>query len=150
MVVGQDDHLSLLRELTERLEDPLRAGLIGLKEDVVEDDWNWARRSDVALDRSDTQREEQLLARTGAHLRNPLEHAVALPAHEDGIALVVDVDEQLSEAAEREAAEELVGPRQKWVLMKAAIALDGASNDRRGQLGLRVLHRNFLDARPRK
>src|SRR4051812_25408937 len=103
MVVGQDDHLSLLRELAERLEDPLRAGLIGLKEDVVEDDWNWARRGYVTLDRSDTQREEQLLARTGAHLRDPLEHAVALPAHEDGIALVIDIHKQLSKAAERES-----------------------------------------------
>ncbi len=45
VVVSEDDHLSLGRKVTERLEDAFRARFIRLDEDIVEDHRNGARAS---------------------------------------------------------------------------------------------------------
>ena len=66
--MGEDQHLRLGRQLGERGEDPLGALVVGLQQDVVEEDRDGLGGGDVALDRGEAQREEELLAGAVAQL----------------------------------------------------------------------------------
>ena len=144
-VVGEDQHLRLGRQLGERGEDPLGALVVGLQQDVVEEDRHGLGGGDVALDRGEAQREEELLAGAVAQLRHAAARAVGGDGDQDVLVALVDVGLQARVALAGQGGEERVGARQQRTLVGGAVAGDRVTQHALGEAGAGVALGQLLD-----
>ena len=124
---------------------PLGALVVGLQQDVVEEDRHGLGGGDVALDRGEAQREEELFAGAVAQLLDAAARAVGGDRDEDVLVAFVDVGLQPRVALAGQGGEERVGARQQRALVGRAIAGDRVAQDALGEAGAGVALGQLLD-----
>ena len=119
-------------------EDAAGAVVVGLEEDVVEEDGDRLGGRDVALDRGEAEGEEELLAGAVAELLDAAAGAVGGDRDQDVLVAVVDVGLQAREALAGQRGEQLVRAGQQRALVGAAVAGDRVAQDLLGEAGAGV------------